>query len=124
MKKVLFSIVCLFVGVFVLNAQPILKDHVTFENGMPAGWTASNTQNVVIDQDIHSTGEKSLWMKPSSSGAVTFTSPVYNITPGHNVPFAYNKEFYCWSLHRGEDEFQFRMAGSERWWYKNFSARL
>lgn len=85
MKKVLFSVVCLFVGVFVLNAQPTLKDHVTFENGMPAGWTASNAQNVVIDQDIHSTGEKSLWMKPSSSGAVTFTSPVYNITPGHNV---------------------------------------
>ncbi len=85
MKKVLFSIVCIFVGAFVLNAQPTLLEHVTFENGMPTGWTASSNQNVVIDQDIHSTGAKSLWMKPSNSGAVIFTSPVYNVTPGHNV---------------------------------------
>ncbi len=85
MKKVLLSIVCSLLGVFVLNAQPTLLEHVTFENGLPSNWTASSTQNIVVDQDIHSSGTKSLWMKPSSSGAVILTSPVYNITPGHNV---------------------------------------
>lgn len=85
MKKILLTITCCLLACCVsLYAQPTQLEHVTFENGIPANWTASNAQSVQISNTIYSTGTKSVRLKPSGS-AVTLTSPVYNITAGHNV---------------------------------------
>lgn len=84
MKKLLFIIMCsVFVG--CLYAQPSLLEHVDFESGVPSNWTLSGVSGNGIDTSVYSSGAKAIRLQPSSSANVILTSPVYNITAGHNV---------------------------------------
>lgn len=85
MKKLTSFLLLCVVSAAVAISQPTLLEHVTFENGIPAGWTASSTSNVTVGTTYASTGTKSVNMKPSSSAIVTLTSPVYNITANSGV---------------------------------------
>ena len=84
MKRVLF-----FTGLFMMllplcgftQNGPALLTHVDFENGIPAGWTVSDQNNVFIYNDLAATGEKSLRMKPTA-GEIMITSPEFTIQPG------------------------------------------
>lgn len=84
MKRVLF-----FTGLFMMllplcgftQNGPVLLTHVDFENGIPAGWTVSDQNNVFIYNDLAATGEKSLRMKPTA-GEIMITSPEFTIQPG------------------------------------------
>ncbi len=86
MKKILLIIMC---GVAMLGlslrAQPTLLEHVSFESGLPSNWTVTGASGNVIDSLVASSGRKSLKLPTSSSSDIILTSPVYNITAGHNV---------------------------------------
>ena len=89
MKRLTLLLVCSLLGFVYSYAQPNLLEHVTFESGLPSGWVAST--NASVTDVIASTGEKSFRMQPSSTGMVTLTSPVYNITANSGVRLEFSQ---------------------------------
>lgn len=82
-KSSLFAVLTLLFVTQICFAQqgPTLLTHADFESGIPAGWTVSDQNNVVIYNNLSATGNKSVRMIPNS-GEIVITSPVFQIPAG------------------------------------------
>ena len=82
-KSSLFAVLTLLFVTQICFAQqgPTLLTHADFESGIPAGWTVSDQNNVVIYNNLSATGSKSVRMIPNS-GEIVITSPVFQIPAG------------------------------------------
>ncbi len=73
----------LMMGLFAFS-QPTQMTLVDFENGLPAGWTASNAAVETVTSVV-SRGNASLRIKNTTTAATTFTSPTFTRNAGCNV---------------------------------------